>query len=190
MIDFIIHIAIHLQRLSKKEFQQYCIAVLGGVAILALGASYYIYSASSTEVKKITQLNNTANKISSIIAQNKQLNDEEERITALLDKYPDFSMNSYFERFYTKHNLNPEPNWKPEEGAAIESSQEGISFQEITLQASFKNQTMEKLVQILQDIYKEEIIYLKALEITRENGKIGFDITLATKQYKKEAEGT
>ena len=178
----------YLQALSKKEFQQYLIVGLVSIGLLATGTTYYIYQKSSNLVTQLKQLNRNANNIARIVARHEKLQEREQNIITLLEKYPDFNINSYFERFYTKHKITPEPNWKPEEGAVIIGSQENVRFQEIVLQATFKNQTMQKLVELLQDLYKETIVYIKELEIRRENAKITIELTLATQQYKKERE--
>jgi len=178
----------YLQALSKKEFQQYLIVGLVSIGLLATGTTYYIYQKSSNLVTQLRQLNLDANKIARIVARHEKLQEREQNIRTLLEKYPDFNINSYFERFYTKHKITPEPNWKPEEGAVIIGSQENVKFQEIILQATFKNQTMQKLVELLQDLYKETIVYIKELEVRRENAKITIELTLATQQYKKERE--
>lgn len=176
----------YLQSLSKKEFQKYVIIALSSIAILVLGATYYTYSTASTLVIQIKKLNTQINQIEKLLAKNNQLTEEEQKIQEILDANPDFNMNTYFEKFYTKHKLKPEPNWKPEDGSIIEGSKRGVRYQEVLLKATFKNQTMQKLVTVLQDIYNEQIVYLKTLEITSEKEKINFELTLATKQYKKE----
>jgi len=176
----------YIKSLTKQEFQQYLLGTIAGIAILAFGASYYVYSVSASLVQEIKKLNTQTNKIKLLIAQSKKLAKEEESIQEILAKKPDFTMNSFFEQFYTKHAIKPESNWKPEEGAVIEGSRPGVKYQEIILRATFKNQTMKKLVEVLQDVYAKPIIYLKGLEITAEGQKINFELMLATKQAKKE----
>ena len=174
------------QSLNKKEFQKYLLMTLAATTILALGATYYVYHKSSNLAAQIRKLNLQTNKISKLLSKNQFLESEETKIQELLSARPDFNMNTYFEQFYTKHNLKPEPNWKPEEGSGIAGSRAGVSYQEIILKAVFKNQTMQTLVTVLQDIYKEPIVYLKELEIGAEKSKINFELTLATKKYKTE----
>lgn len=175
-----------IESLSHKDFQKYLIGILAGISILSLGGIYYIYQTSSSLKDDLIKLNKRTRKISQLIVQSERLNTEEQNVKTLLEAKKDFGMSKFFEQFYTKHKIKPEPNWKPEEGAVIIGSEEGTSYQEILLKATFKSQTMQKLVSILQDIYKEPIIYLKGLEISAEKSKINFEITLATKQYKKE----
>jgi hypothetical protein len=188
MFEKINQIANHIKTLTKREFNQYLIVILVAVSIPIIGISYYIYHSSSTLVKEIKKLNSDENKIRSLFAQNERLQQEEEKIKSLFKKYPNFTMSSFFERFHTKNKITPEPNWKPEEGAIIQGTEEGTKYQEIELRATFKNQAMQKLVSVLQDLYKDPIVYLKALEITEAKGRINFELVLATKQYKKETE--
>jgi len=177
-----------IQQLEKKEFRKYLATALGVVGIVVLLSMYYIYHTSSSLIKQIRTLHKQSHQITQLLAQYKQLAFEEEKIKALLDKNPDFDMNIYFESFLAKHTIKPETTPKPEEGDIIEGSQPDAKYQEVILNATFKKQTMQKLVSILQDIYKKEIIYLKSLEIEAEKKKINFELTLATKQYKKERE--
>lgn len=190
MIENIINIANHFQKLSKKEFQQYLIAILLGVGGIAIASMYYIYSQSSKQKERIQQLNKNYNQITDILAQNEQLQKEEQHVREILDKQTNFNMRSHFERFYTKHKTTPEAGWEPEYGEPIEGTEEDIKFQEIILRAKFNNQTMQTLISLLQDIYSEEIIYLKGLDLTIKESKIDFELTIATKQYKKESEET
>ena len=125
-------------------------AALIGTAILALGATYYIYSSSSSLIEQIKKLNNDTKKINQIISQSNQLQIEEQKIREILDKNPNFNMSTYFQRFYTKHNIKPEAGWKPEPATTIEGLQGDAKYQEVVLQAMFKKQTMQKLVTLLQ----------------------------------------
>ena len=178
-----------IQSLNKKEFQQYMLIALSTVALLALGFSYYTYSKSSSLADEIKKLNRQANRVTSILAKSDMLQQEEEKIRSLLEKNPDFSMKAYFEKFYTKHRIAPKPESRTSQGPGIEGSEKGVKYQEIILQTTFKSQTMQKLVDMLVDIYNDPIVYLKGLEITgAENKKINFEMTLATKQYIKEEE--
>jgi hypothetical protein len=179
----------YIQKLSRKEFNKYLITTLACVAVLSLAMTYYIYSKSSALVEEIKKLNVQSRTVEKIFAQNKVLQNEEEMIKKLLKKDPNFNMRSFFEKFYTKHKIKPEPNWKPEDGDIIPGTELGVKYQEVILRATFKGQTMQKLVTLLKEIYKDPIIYLKAIEINGEKNKINFELTLATKRYKKEEEG-
>lgn len=177
----------YIQSLSRKDFQKHLIIALSAIGLLSLGITYYVYHKTSSLTQQIKKLQTQATRIAQLVSKNDLLAREEQQIQELLESRPDFNMNTYFETFYTKHKIKPEPNWKPEEGTVIEGSKPDVKYQEIILKATFKNQTMQKLVTILQDIYNEQIIYLKGLEINAEASKINFELTLATKQYKKEA---
>lgn len=188
MFEKINQIANRIHAMDRKIFNQYLLITLAAITIPVMGISYYIYSASGDLTKQIKRLNTDANKIAALFAQNERLQKEEEKIQSLFKKHPTFTMSAFFERFYAKHNMRPEAGWKPEDGAVIQGSQEGVTYQEVELRATFKNQTMQKLVTVLQDLYKDPIVYVKALDLAAEKGKINFELVLATKQYKKETE--
>ena len=46
-----------IQSLSKKEFQKYLLIAIASVAVIALGATYYVYSTSSSLVQEIKKMN-------------------------------------------------------------------------------------------------------------------------------------
>ena len=94
--------------------------------------------------------------------------EKEERIKDLLAKNKDFNISIFFENLTNKHSITPEPNWKPET-EKIEGSDD---YEEIILQATFPNQTTEKLVAFLQDIYEEKMVYFKDLILTKEKSGI------------------
>ncbi len=174
--------ATFIQSLNQQEFKKYLIITLTVIGTLALISTYYVYHTNESLAKQINALNLQINKIKTLSAQSEQLLKEEESIKELIGKHPDFEMSSYFENFYTKNKITPEPNWKPEEGTVIEGSTKGVLYKEIVLMATFKNQTMQKLVTIINDIYRDKIIYLKNVDITSQGSKINFDLTIATKQ--------
>jgi len=188
-LGFIDQIINFTQTLTHKELQKYIIIVISSVALICAASVYYVYHLSSNAVKKIETINSNANKVNSLLGKHETLKNKEEEVIAILDKNKDFKISTFFENFYKKHKVTPEPNWKPEDGTKVEGSEEGTIFQEILLQATFKNQNMKTLVDMVQEIYKINIIYIKDLEISKEpKNKINFTITLATKQYSKTEE--
>jgi hypothetical protein len=172
----------HILGLSKKEFHQYAATFLIAITIVATTATYYIYSVASSKMNLLENTRKFSNQAALIIDQHNQLEQEDAKIKKLLEKNKDFNLSMFFENLSNKHSMKPEPNWKPET-EQLEGSEE---FEEITLQASFKKQTTEKLVAFLNDIYEEAMVYLKELTISKNKDKpqISYEITLATKRYK------
>jgi hypothetical protein len=169
-----------IRSLSKKDFHKYLMVFMGAVAFCVLGASYYVYRLSTKRLKQFEVTTKFAKQSAKLIQKNEQLQEKEERIKDLLAKNKDFNISIFFENLTNKHSITPEPNWKPET-EKIEGSDD---YEEIILQATFPNQTTEKLVAFLQDIYEEKMVYFKDLILTKEKSGINCTITLATKKYK------
>ena len=171
-------LALHIQKLSKKDLDRYVIATVAGVGILLMAMIYYIYTTSSELVTRIEQVKSLGQKSSVLTQKYEKIQEEEIRLQALLEKYKDFNIKIYFEQFCKEQGLVPDPTWD----TSVETVKE--KFEEVTLPATFKGQTTQKLVKILEALQKNEIIYIKMLDIkTEKNSKtISFDITLATKR--------
>lgn len=183
-MELVVKIANYLQSLSKKEIQQYIFVFLCGTLFVALGTIYYIHSKSIALLGEIKKLEVLANKSIGILEENQNMDEEERRIQVLLDQNKDFNIKSYFESFCQAQGL-PNQGWSDSRTEEINDK-----FDEISLRASFKNQTTEKLVKVLDELYKNKIIYIKNLNVKQESGKsasekkISFDITIATKAMK------
>jgi hypothetical protein len=176
------NLEVQIQGLSKKEFHQYAYFFLATITLIVAASLYYIHSTTSTKMKHLENTRQLSAQTIQIMNQHKELEDEDAKIKALLEKNKDFNLSTFFENLSNKHSMKPEPNWKPET-ELLEGSTE---FEEITIQASFKKQTTEKLIAFLHDIYEEAMVYLKELTIAKKNETphISCDITIATKRYK------
>jgi len=176
----IAHIAHYLQALTKKEFHQYLSVAVSVLIAIVIGTSYYIHNTSSSLKSHLERINTLSAKATQLIKQNDRMAQEIQYVRTLLNNNKTFNMSTDFEEFCKRNQVTPEAGWKAE----VEEKIEGSDFEEVILRATFKNQTMQKLVELLQDIYKKEMVYLKGLEITNEGKKITLELTLATKQYK------
>lgn len=178
IIEHIQSFALHVQKLSKKDLDRYIIATVASVGLLLIGMIYYIYTTSSELVTRIEQVKALGQKSSVLMQKYGKIQEEEIRLQNLLEKYKDFNIKIYFEQFCKEQGLVPDPNWD----TSVETVKE--KFEEVTLAATFKGQTTQKLVKILEALERNEIIYIKMLDIKTEKSSktISFDITLATKR--------
>jgi hypothetical protein len=171
-------LALHIQKLSRKDLERYIIGTVSTTAIILFAIIYYTYTTSSELVIRIDGVKNLGQKSAVLMQKYEKIQEEEIRLENLLEKYKDFNIKIYFEQFCKEQGLMPDPNWD----TSVEVVKE--KFEEVTLAAAFKGQTTQKLVKILEALEKNEIIYIKMLDIkTEKNSKtISFDITLATKR--------
>lgn len=179
-MEFLNKIIIQLNQLTTKEQERFIVITLASVALLMGGLVYFIYQKSTDLVTSIKKVETLANKATQLLQDCEKLQKEENRIEDMLEKQRDFNINSYFEQFCKRQSLNPTSEWST---STIQINQK---FDEITLQATFKDLTTEKLVKILEEIDKQEIIYIKSLLVKTEKEKkrVTVDITIATKRSK------
>ncbi len=174
----------YISSLSAKDSFKIIIGAVSVVTIIALGTAYFVYARGKKHVTSIRELHTLIKKSSGILAQSKSIGQEEDRIEELLQKNRDFNIKSYFEQFCRSHGVTPEPNWETTTNP-IEGNDK---FEEVVLPATFGGQTTEKLVTLLDDLDKEEIVYLKELAIRKEPSTIAFDLTIATKKMRRVVE--
>lgn len=164
-----------INRLAPKTFQRYLLLFLSGVATLALGIIFYINQASIEEIKRTKRIQEMTKKATTLLTNFEKLNAEEIRISEMLAKNTDFNIKSYFEKFCKDQGLTPEPNWDTK---TIDINDK---VSEVQLQATFKGQTTDKVVKLLEVLDKEIIIYTKEVNLKNEfNKKISIELTLAT----------
>lgn len=170
----------YLQGLTKKESERLLVIVLATTALVMGGIIYFIYQTSDSLVASIKRLEKLANKATIVLHDYEKIQSEENRVISMLERQKDFNIKIYFEQFCKEQNITPATEW--------DTYTESINpkFDEIRLSASFKDQTTQKLVKILEELDKREIIYIKNLSMKTEKEKqrIAFDITIATKKSK------
>jgi hypothetical protein len=121
-------------------------------------------------------------KTNHILADNDAIEKKEQSIKKLIQDNKTFDIREYFEKFCKDQKIKiPLEDWdsktQPVEGSD--------TFDEVILEAKFKEQTTEKLINIIKELNKTKIVYIKALELENTERKtINIDITLATKKLK------
>ncbi len=176
-------IVAYIETLDRRHFRLHVLGFFAGVILITSSLLYYLQSNKNSLILRLRALNNLAVKGCHIIANNNSLTKDEQRLKQLLDQKRGFSIQAFFEQFCRDQSLAAEPGWatRPEHVSDI--------FDEMILSASFKELTSDKLVKLLDALNKEEIVYLKELQIKKSaNKKIAVSMTIATKCYKSSLE--
>lgn len=172
----------YIQKLNKKEFEKNLKIFLGAISIITFGGIYYIYAEKRNLINKIKKTQKLTFKTSNIIKTYEKMQQEEKKTQKLLEREKDFNIKTYFEKFYSKQQITPEGNWE----AITQELPSSDKFDEVIISATFNHQTTKKLIDILKALNEKDIIYIKELIIKSEsNKKINFDITIATKKFKR-----
>lgn len=171
-----------IHKLDRETFRKYLILFLGAITLLAGSMVYYINNKSNSLIEEIKNIQKASFETNQIIKKYQAVQFQKKTTKNLLDKEQGFEIKSFLESFYKEHKLKPESNWI----ALATPLPDNNQLEEVTLQASFKKQTTEKLVKILQSLEEKEIVHIKNLKITKESTKtISFDLTVATFRYKQ-----
>ena len=170
-----------LRQLDHRTFKKYLIASITISALIMIIMAYYIYNKSSSLIKQISKVEQIAFEANQIEKKYQKTQTQKTHLLSLLEKETDFEIKSFFEAFCKERQLKVESNWKTT-SSTIEGNEK---IEEVSLKASFKGQTTEKLIKILQDLDEKEIVYIKNIKIDKSTNKIiNFDLTIATFKYK------
>ncbi len=174
----------YIEALDRHNFRLHVCAFFAGIILVASMLLYYIHSSKHDLISQLQILNKLAVKSCHIIDSNRRLAKDEQRLKNLLEQKRGFSIQAFFEQFCRDQNITAETGW-----AARPAEHVSDIFDEIILTARFKDLTSNKLVKILDALNKEEIVYLKELQIkTGTSKKIAVSVTMATKCYKSSLE--
>lgn len=172
----------HIQKLNKKDFEKNLTMFLAIITMISFGGIYFIYTEKEELINKIKATKRLVLKTSNLVQTYEKMQKEEDKLQKLLEQEKDFNIKTYFEEFCSKQQITPEGNWE----AITQELPGSEKFDESVISATFNNQTTKKLIDILQALNEKTIVYIKDLIIKSEdNKKISFDITIATKKFKR-----
>jgi len=181
-MNFLDTITQTISRHNTKQHQFFLAAVMGTAVAVLVGIIYFLYTQRATDIETLLSLQEASQKNNVLIMKSDRIKLEEDRIKGLLEENKGFSIKTFFETLTLEQKLTPEPGWDTE----IRSIEGNDTFDEIVLNATFKNQTTQKLVTLLTVLDNNEIVYIKELEIKKEPKKvITFTLTIATKKRKQ-----
>lgn len=187
LIGYFSHIISWFQRAPAKEMQRLLYGAIGIVSLIVGGMIFFVYHKSHELVDQLRNVEKTAQSSERLIDEYERLEQDENRIEEMLKQSKDEDIRSFFEKFCKEQTMTPEEGWDPVPRAINDK------FEEIMVQATFKNQTTQKLVMFLDAIEKEatekkKILYTKKVRIKRDQGgkTINFDLTIATIRMKRE----
>lgn len=168
--------------LDRRTFTIYLGAVLGCIAALSCALLYWLYSTRAAQIVAWNKLNDQVERVQRLAEKHDRISREEDRIQGMLEENKGFSIKTFFEKFCSEHGVTAESGWDTEQ----RSLEGNDSFDEVILNATFKNQTTQSLVTLVGSINNTEIVYIKNIEIKNDgNRSISFNLTIATKKRKQ-----
>jgi len=177
------NLANHIKQAKEKDLKKYLLMILAGIFIAITIITYAIYEKNVELVAKMKQIDKLLVKTNRILSDNDKIEKRESNIEKLIASNKDFDIREYFEKFCKDQKITIAlEDWR----RTINPVEGSDKFDEVVLEAKLKKQTTENLVTIIQALRKEQMIYIKALNIENTKNKtIEADITIATKRLKK-----
>ncbi len=186
-MKFFTQILQFIQQIPEKNMQRYMYMVIGGMGIVVSGVIFLVHNKSTDLVEQFRKIEKLSRDAVPLFQDYEKIQRDEKRIQDQLEKYQGEDIKSFFELFCKNLGVTPQPGW---DANPADINQK---FEEITVKATFKGQTTQKLVEILDAIQKEaisknKILYTKNVDIKHDQSKnqIAFDLTIATVRMKKE----
>lgn len=157
------------------KFQKF---ILLGLLILFLflgGLTIYLNILGNNNIKKI---NNQRKNLATLLGKWNNIKAQQKKVETELDKNKNFKLGFYINNLIKQHNLNAKT------GATSTQQLGKMGYEEITQSVTIENSDTKKLVELLEQIENNELVYIKKLEIIPQIQKISFTLTLATLQPK------
>lgn len=175
-----------VKNLNSKDFLKYgYIAIC--VILLFTGLIIYRHFSKINSLKKeIKKVNLARQETQVILSKDVEVKKQKDIVDEIIKKGKNFKLLQYFDSIV--QNLGIQQNIKSKNITI--SDLENLTAQgysEIKLNAEISNLNMKKLVELLDEFEKNERIYIKSLEITKESEQaIEVNLIIATIQPKEE----
>lgn len=173
--------------LTKKEFQRYFVIYLIGVTLLAALLIFWQNNKSKNLRKKILITNTQRISAQAILSQDASVKKQKNIVDQTLKERKSFKLQLFFELIINKLKLQNNLKKSVPFVSTLESLR-SAGYSEVRVEASLINLNTKQLVELLDEIEKNPIIYVKYLEIIK-SGKapiIDVIITIATLQIDKD----
>jgi hypothetical protein len=187
MIDILKPIEMWISKLSKKELQRYILIYLATIITLTGLLIYWQYNQAIALKKKILYTNTQRHEACEILTQDEEVQKQKNIVDKTLKERKKFTLQHYFEHTISKLGL--QNNLKKHD--PFVSNLEHLrsqGYSEVRVEASLVSLNTKQLVELLDEIERNTIIYIKYLEITKSGKAPAIDVllTIATLQLDKD----
>jgi hypothetical protein len=187
MMNFLKPIEQFVTSLSKKEFQRYAIIYVLSVIVLIGLLIFWQSSRANTIKKKITQTNSQRLTVREILTEDQEVQHQKKLVDSTLKERKNFKLQHFFGLIVKQLQL--QNNLKRSDPFVSNLEQlRSSGYSEVRVEASLVNLNTKQLAELLEEIEKNPIIYVKYLEITKSGKAPAIDvlITIATLQLDKD----
>lgn len=175
-----------IKNLNSKDFLKYGYIAISVILMFTGLIIYRHFSKINSLKKEIKKVNLARQETQVILSKDVEVKKQKDIVDEIIKKGKNFKLLQYFDTIV--QNLGIQQNIKSKN--ITTSDLENLTAQgysEIKLNAEISNLNMKKLVELLDEFEKNERIYIKSLEITKESEQaIEVNLIIATIQPKEE----
>jgi hypothetical protein len=157
------------------RFQKFIIIGLFIFFLALSGLTIYLNILGNNNLKKI---NNQRKNLTTLLGRWNNIKAQQKKVESELEKNKNFKLGFYI------NNLIKELNLDAKTGVTSTQQLGKLGYEEIIQSLSVDNFDTKRLVELLEKIENNELVYIKKLEIINQIKKISFTLTLATLQPK------
>jgi hypothetical protein len=163
-----------IEELDERNFYHYLGGFLAVVVVLMLGIVYLQYSNVTALKKKIARLNRNRDSAQTILIKFEHVKQQKAEVAAILEKDKTFKIVGALNTILNELGLQPN---KASHTTVTQNLESLPEYNEVRLTVNLVNLNTKQLTELLQEIEKNERMYSKDLEITK-NIKPTIDVTL------------
>jgi len=184
IIDTIQHF---IHGLTKRSFYLFLAGILAGISLISVVIVYRYYTQTKALTLQLRRLNKDREEAQQLLSKDLEIKKQRAIVEQMFNKNKNFKLREYFDTVI--HKLNLEPYVK--EVQLSVNNLENVraeGYTEIRLTASLTNINIQHLVQLLNEIEQNELVFTKRIEITKSATLpvIDAEIIIATLQPKAE----
>lgn len=185
MNQFVGHITDFFWNLDKKQFNQIAIGVLSTSLVIFIGGLYWQHRRTKSFKAEMITVNNSRMRVKEILDKNELIKMQQHRAEEILDKDTKFFLEDYFDKLIKSMQLQSNVKLDIPITQDLEN-EHAEGYVEVHIDAEFFNINMKQLVNLLQELEKNERIVIRKLEITKPGPQptINVVLTISTVQHK------
>ncbi|MFC1854487.1 hypothetical protein ACFLY6_01300 [Candidatus Dependentiae bacterium] len=173
-------IIIRFEELELSELRKFVIISVAAFGLLAGFVLYKISSYSGDLIKKISKNQSLSKQATDLLTRRKSIESREFAFASLCEeKSIPGGLIPFLNDFFRENAVNPASGWQDTlETIAVPKSDK---FEEQRIQVSFRGQTTEQMVNLLDSLYNETMVMIREIEVNREGNSLKVNLLIATR---------
>jgi len=160
---------------TTKQIRYFAIGA-GVLALINIALMVYGHHATNNVIKEVANINKMRRQAQQILQKNVLVEQKKQEVESILTKDPSFKIKEFFDQTIEDTHLASKSTKEPEIGSARNLNN---GYNEIKLEASFSEVTMQDITELILALEKNPRIFTKDLIMSRnKNNTKSLDVTI------------